>query len=138
MPKAKTRAQLKQQIIADLVEGHAHMNSEWIVDGETLLEIIRQGPGVFSLLVLSAVIYGDTDLHEDTESEYHRLTEDLISGLASVIERASEGDERAAIQLKAIEKLIKPDKFELPLSKVKELVDRYETSPMLARGWELR
>jgi hypothetical protein len=104
MPKAKkSRAQRKKQIEDDLVfEGHAYLNSNGTVDGETLLEIIRQSPGVFSLLVLSAVIYGDTDLHEDSESEYHRLTENLISGLASVIERASEGDERAVIQLKAI------------------------------------
>lgn len=140
MPKAKkTPAQRKEQIEDDLVfEGSAYLNPNGTVDGETLLEIIRQSPGVFSLLVLSAVIHGDTDLHEDTESKYHRLTEDLISGLAIVIERAAEGDERAAIQLTAIEKLIKPEKFELPLSKIKELVDRYETSPMLARGWELR
>lgn len=140
MPKAKTHAQIKEQIEADLVfEGSAYLNPNGTVDGETLLEIVRQTPGVFSLLVLSAVIFGDADLHEDTESKYHRLTEDLISGLAIVIERAAEGDERAAIQLKAIEKLIKPEKFDLPLNKIKELlIDRYETSPMLARGWELR
>jgi hypothetical protein len=141
MPKAKkTHAQIKEQIEADLVfEGSAYLNPNGTVDGETLLEIVRQSPGVFSLLVLSAVIHGDSDLHEDSDSEYHRLTEDLISGLAIVIERAAEGDERAAIQLKAIEKLIKPEKFELRLDKIKELlIDRYETSPMLARGWELR
>jgi hypothetical protein len=51
---------------------------------------------------------------------------------------AAQGDEIAQKQLQAIEKLIAPGKYELPLSKIQELIDRYETSPQLARAWELR
>ena len=139
MPKAKkTRAQLKEEIFEGLVEGRAYMSPEGIVDCEMLLKFMRQSPGVFDLLVLSATIHGDVDLHDDTDSLYHILTEDLVSGLASVVMDAAEGNDRAAIQLKAIEKLLKPEKFELPQNKIQELVDRYETSPPLARGWELR
>jgi hypothetical protein len=51
---------------------------------------------------------------------------------------AVHGDEKSASQLKAIEKLIRLAKYELPFTKIREIIDRYETSPLLARGWKLR
>lgn len=66
--------------------------------------------------------------------EFGKIIEGMINlNLLSVF-----GDEASDVQTKAIEKLIWPEKFEIPRSKIKDIVDRYETTPSLARAWELR
>ena len=58
----------------------------------------------------------------------------MVKSLVMVIMMAGYGAEESQVTLQAIKKILKPGKYELPLNKIRELVDRYETSPPLARG----
>jgi hypothetical protein len=66
------------------------------------------------------------------------MVREIVSRLAFLVMLAEFGDEKSATRIKAVEKVLSPEKYDLPHSKIEELVDRYETSPPLARGWELR
>jgi hypothetical protein len=62
------------------------------------------------------VLKGKDDRNEFDVSE-------LINGIANLLMLAAHGDDKSAIQLKAIEKLIKPAKYELPFTILAPLVD---------------
>jgi hypothetical protein len=113
-------------------ENHAYLNPDGSVDGEKLLSIVRRMPGGFALMILHAMIEkGGIDL------AYHDKAQIIIERLSmSLIPLAAFGDEECDIQLTAILKLAQARTYEVPQSKIKELT-RYETSPPLARGWEL-
>ncbi|HEV7681218.1 MAG TPA: hypothetical protein VGO68_03775 [Pyrinomonadaceae bacterium] len=114
-------------------EDHGFINADGSVDGERLLQIIGKTPGAFSLLVIYRMVQSG-----HISPEYDWITDEIVDGFTQVVIAAAGGDEKAAEQIKAIEKLVKPEKFELPRTRISELVARYETSPHLARGWELR
>src|SRR5438132_11871239 len=71
------------------------------------------------------------------DAKYWPIAGTLVDGLVEVIRKSCSGDARASIQLKAIEKVIRPGKFDLPQNKIEEVANKYETIPQLARGWEL-
>lgn len=134
MPKAKkSHALVPARKESSRYENHAYINPDGTVDGERLLSLVRDAPGAFDLIMLNAMVE-----EESSASEYHYMVRGIVSGLTLLVLLAGEGDEKSATQLKAIQKLVKPEKYELPLTKIRELVERYETSPPLARGWELR
>jgi hypothetical protein len=109
---------------------HLYLNPDGSVDGEKLLALLRKTPGAFDLIVAHRVLE-ERPLHE------HDIG-DLIEGLTNIAMLAAFGDENSLTQLKAIEKLIRAPKYCLPFTKLREIIDRYETSPPLARAWELR
>jgi hypothetical protein len=112
---------------------HAYLNPDGTVDGERLLNVVKNAPGAFNLISLNKLIERGA-----VAADYHWTVSEIVEGLTRLVMLAARGDERSATQIKAIEKLINPEKYELPQNKIKELVERYETSPPLARGWELR
>lgn len=102
-----------------------------LVDSEKVFDLITRVPG-FPLLIAgytSLKATGPTRVH-DTERQIREI---LFLQLM-----AAQGDEQAILQLKAIDKLIRPAVYELPFTKIREIINSYETSPPLARGWELR
>jgi hypothetical protein len=134
MPKAK-----KGRVVAPAskevarYKNHAYLNPDGTVNGEKLLSIVNDAPGVFDLIMLNAIV---KDGH--AAGEYHFMASEIVSRLVLLVLLAGNGDERSATQLKAIKKLSKPEKYELSPNKIRDIVERYETSPPLARGWELR
>jgi len=108
------------------------MNPDGSVDGERLLALVNRSPGGFELIMLDALL--DQGY---VAQEYHAVADEIVSSLLTIISLAGHGDEQSQIQLKALKKLVRPRKYEIPISKIREIVDRYETSPPLARGWEL-
>lgn len=135
MPRTKKKTPVKTTKAAQARpdEEFEYVKADGSIDGEKLLALVTSAPGASSLMQLNIVIKGSND-----SRKYHDIAKTLVKGLTRVIAMAAfYGDAQANTQLKAIEKLIKPAKFELPISKIQELVDRYETSPQLARGWAL-
>lgn len=124
-PKRKPNAQP-----ANRFENHAYRNADGSVDGERLLALLEKTPGAFYLIIAHRVL-------EKKPLDEHDLGR-LIHGLADIAMLAAHGDEKSLLQLKAIEKLIRAPKYCLPFTKLREIIDRYETSPPLARAWELR
>lgn len=114
-------------------QGHGYLNSDGSVDGERLLQIIGKTPGAVSLLVIYRMVQSG-----HISPAYDWITDEIVDGLTQVVIAAAFGDEKAAEQIRAIKKLVWPEKYELPRTKITELAARYETSPHLARGWELR
>jgi hypothetical protein len=115
-------------------KNHAYFNADGTVDGEKLLAIVNNAPGAFDLIMLEAMI---RDRGEP--SEYDGIAGEIVRGLLNIILRALYNvDNEAAVQLRAIEKLVAPGKYEIPQSAIRDIALRYETSPPLARGWELR
>lgn len=142
MPKTKlpkkpsaveTIAATRQAHETNRYKNHAYMNADGSVNGERLLAIVNRSPGVFELIMVDAMLEDG-----NIDGKYHFLTEEIVSALAYVIMLAGHGDEQSELQLTAIRKLVRPRKYEVPNSKIREIADRYETSPPLARGWELR
>jgi hypothetical protein len=112
---------------------HPYIRSDGTFDPQELLEQLSDAPGSFDLLIIDHLIdKGELD------PKYHEIAEEIVYVLVHLIADAGSGDEDASDQLKAIEKLTRPEKYELPRSKIKELVEKYHTRPQLARGWELR
>jgi len=112
---------------------HPYIKPDGTFDPQELLEQLSDAPGSFDLLIIDHLIdKGDLD------PRYHHVAEEIVSALIQIIADAGSGDERAADQLTAIEKFIRPEKYDLPPWKIKEIVDQYHTKPHLARGWELR
>jgi len=114
-------------------KNHKFMNPDGSVDGEKLLRLVQQTPGAMDLMVANGVIKEHKPAFED-QIDIHRL----VDGLADLLVFAAYGDKEALVQLKAIDKLIRPAVYEIPISKIREIVERYDTRPPLARGWELR
>jgi hypothetical protein len=136
MPKAKksTSFALDRQL-AIRYKNHAYINPDGTVDGERLLKLVSDAPGGLDLIILNSIL---NKRNEATASEYHYIVNEIVSRLVTLVLLADVGDEKSLIQIKAIQKLVRPEKYELPLSKIREIVERYETSPPLARGWELK
>jgi hypothetical protein len=116
-----------------LFTGHAYLNPDGSVDGERLLALVKKSPGSLDSIMLTVMIESGS-----VAPEYGYIADEIISNLATVVMLAAYGDEPSQVQLKAIEKLTQFAKYELPLSKIRDIVDRYETSPSLARAWEIR
>lgn len=133
MPKEKkVRADVPAYEKILRYHGHAYINSDGTVDGEKLLSLVTNAPGAFDLILLNGVIE-----RGNFEDDYHYIVGEIVGRLTTLVLFAGFGDERAATQIKAIQKLVRPEKYELPPSKIRDIVERYETSPPLARGWEL-
>jgi hypothetical protein len=124
-PKRKAHAQPNNRF-----DNHSYLNPDGSVDGEKLLTLLRQTPGAFDLILAHRVL-------EKRPLQEHDIG-DLIRGLTNLAMFAAYGDEKSRTQLKAVEKLIRAPKYCLPFTKLREIIDRYETSPPLARAWELR
>jgi hypothetical protein len=113
---------------------HAYFNSDGSINGERLLAIVNSTPGAFDLIILEATIRSRTK-----PSEYDGMAGEIVKGITSIIFRAVfKLDDEARDELRAIEKLAAAGKYEVPHSAIREIAERYETSPPLARGWELR
>ena len=132
MPK-KTDLQIDISNPATRFTGHAYLNPDGSVNGEKLLSIVNRTPAAFELMMLNSMIERGT-----IAPEYYDMAEEIVGNLVTVMMLAGYGDEQSGIQLKAVKKLTHPAKYDLPLSKIRDIVDRYETSPPLARAWELR
>lgn len=113
-----------------LSEPRVHQPTDGTVDGEKLLKIVRETPGAFFLIISNQVLKQVEPPQFDVDG--------IIEGITTLLMLSAHGDEKSGHQIRAIEKLISPSKYELPFTKIREIVDRYETSPPLARGWELR
>jgi hypothetical protein len=127
MSSPKQKARTKP---ADKLHDHLYLNPDGSVDGEKLLALLRQTPGTFHLIAAHRVL--------ETRPLHEHDIGGLIEGLTTIAILAAYGDEKSITQLKAIEKLIRAPKYCLPFTKLREIIDRYETSPPLARAWELR
>jgi hypothetical protein len=132
MPK-KQKPRVPSARVYTFIGNPDYVNFDGSIDGDKLLDAIKRSPAAFDLMNLERLVD-----HGLLQAEYLDEITEMVSRLAEVTKQAGAGDERAADQLKAIAKLIQPDKYELPSTKIKEIVDRYETRPALARGWELR
>jgi hypothetical protein len=64
--------------------------------------------------------------------------ESIVSGLLDVIALAASGSKLADNQLIAIEKLLRPRMYDLPEAVIKNIVERYYSSPHVARGSYIR
>ncbi len=87
----------------------------------------------FSLALLAQLV----DNNVQDANKYWKLADNLTERLFAIMAAASTGNEQATLWLKAIEKILHPQKFELPRTKIDEIATRYETNPQLARGWEV-
>jgi hypothetical protein len=132
MPKSKVarRPKRKPNTTADVTEPKASVHR--CEDCDRWQDMIKSVPGVLNLMVLDAALKGPA------MDDYYFAVQDIVTNLVDVAFRAIHGDERANDQLKAIEKLTYPEKYDLSHTKITELVENYHTPPSLARGWELR
>ena len=97
------------------------------------VELLQTAPGLIDTLEVSGHLKKGT-LLEDDAFVFVAIIHDLISVLA----RARAGDEVAGMQIKAVEKLLEPEKYELPVTVIQELLEKHHTRPALARGWAIR
>lgn len=112
---------------------HPYLKPGGTFDPQELLENLSDAPGAFDLLIIDHLIdKGELD------NAYHYRVEEIVDALVQIACDAGTGDERATNQLRLIEKIIHPEKYELEATKIAELAGRYETPPQLARAWELR
>lgn len=114
-------------------KNHKFMNPDGSVDGERLLRLVRETPGVLDLIIAHELIKEKKPAFEN-QIDIHRL----VDGISHLLLFAAYGDKEALLQLHAIEKLTRAALYEIPLSKIEEIVEKYHTRPPLARGWELR
>jgi len=121
------------EVAGRLYEAHAYLNPDGSVDGEKLLNIIRQMPGGFELMMLSAVL----EQMGDVASRYHEEASEIVEGIVNLIMLAAHGDEESEIHVTAIRKLVRSRIYEVPQDMI-EKTSRYETRPPLARAWEIR
>lgn len=108
------------------------MNPDGSVDGERLLNVLRRTPGSTELIMLGHLIEKG-----ELAPEYQTTISEIVGLLSMLILLADEGIEQCQIQIEAIKKLAHPNKYEIPINKIIEIAN-YETSPTLARAWELR
>ena len=132
MPKAK-KASVPVRKESSRYENHAYINPDGTIDGERLLNLVSNAPGAFDLIMLNAVAGRGT-----IEYEYHYIVREIVSGLTSLVMLARHGDERAATQIKAIQKLVDPEKYGLGITFIEEIVNKHHTRAALARANEVR
>jgi hypothetical protein len=70
--------------------------------------------------------------------EYDEMFGRLIRGIFFAMDKAARGDEVSEKQLKAVEKLLYRNVFDVPASKIEEIATGYLPPPALVRAWELR
>jgi hypothetical protein len=89
--------------------------------------------GVHHLLKLHQMVHdGELPLQS------FNSVESIVSGLLDVIVLAASGCELAENQLIAIKKLLRPRMYDLPEAVIKNIVERYYSSPHLVRGSYIR
>jgi hypothetical protein len=102
-----------------------------IIDDAQIVTCVNNTPGALDIILVRGII--------DTTTIYDGMLGDILLGLSEVLMKALYSQDGSATdQLRALQKIVYPEKYELPFSKIKQLVSQYETSPHLARGWELR
>jgi len=97
------------------------------------LYMLQNAPGLLHVFTVAAYVKKGK-LSRKEEGWMDRI----IEGLFPILIRAFQGDEAAETQLKAIDKLIYPDTYELPKTIIEDLAERYHTRAPLARGWRVR
>jgi hypothetical protein len=112
---------------------HPYIKPDKTFDPQELLEQLSDAPGAFSLLIINDLID-----KKEIPAYYHQTVEEIVDRLVDIVAEAASGDERCGIQFRAIQKIVRPEKYELPYTKIQEIAEKYETRPQLARGWELR
>lgn len=97
------------------------------------LYMLQNAPSLVDVFTIAAL-----EKKGNLSEEEHGWMSRFTKGLLHILIRSYKGDENAQIQLKAIDKLIFPDTYELPKTVIKDLAEKYYTRPALARGWRLR
>ena len=108
-------------------------NTDGALDARKLLIRLNSMVGVHQLLNLHASVHkGHVGLR------YFNYVERIVSGMVDAITRASSGSIDAENKLIAINKILRPQEYNLPKSAIEKIVDRYNGSPHLARACTLR
>lgn len=97
------------------------------------LYMLQNIPGLLPIFTVPALIK-----KKKLSRKEHGWMSRIIEGLLPILIRSFQGDENAQTQLKAIDKLIYPETYELPKTVIGELATRYHTRAPLARGWRIR
>jgi len=119
-------------------------NTEWLrygedcttdgaIDAVKLLIRLNSMVGVRHLLNLYASIHKG-----DVAFRYFNYVESIVSGMVDAITQASSGSIDAENKLIAINKILRPQEYNLPKPAIEKIVDRYNGSPQLARACTLR
>ncbi len=119
-------------------------NTEWLRYGEDcttdgaldpvkLLIRLNSMVGIHHLLNLHASVHKG-----DVAFRYFNYVESIVSGMVDAITLASSGSIEAENKLIAINKILRPQQYNLPNSAIENIVDRYNGSPQLARACALR
>jgi len=97
------------------------------------VELLQTAPGLTETLMAAGYLKKGK-LAEEDGWVINSILDDLISTLAE----ARSGDEFAKKQIRAIEKILEPEKYDLPVTALDELIEKHHTRAPLARGWALR
>lgn len=97
------------------------------------LYMLQHAPDLVPIFTIAAMIKNGK-LDDEADGWMGRFT----NGLLEILIRAHNSDELAKNQIKAIDKLIYPDTYELPRTVIEKLAKQYHTKAPLARGWRLR
>ena len=97
------------------------------------VELLQTAPGITQTLVAAGHLKKGTLLEQDGW-----VLATILDHLVSTLARARSGDEFAGRQIQAVGKLLEPEKYDLPMAAIDELLDKHHTRAPLARGWALR
>lgn len=97
------------------------------------VELLQTAPGITQTLVAAGHLKKGTLSEQDG-----RVLATILDHLVSTLARARSGDKYAVKQIRAIEKLLEPEKYDLPVAAIDELLDKHYTRAPLARGWAIR
>lgn len=97
------------------------------------VELLQTAPGITEVLEAAGHLKKGS-LTEEDGWVLATILDELISTLAL----ARSGDEFAGKQIQAVGKLLEPEKYDLPMSVIEELLEKHHTRAPLARGWALR
>jgi len=134
----------KEGLEFDFGEELKFMNTEWLRYGEDcttdgaldavkLLIRLNSMVGIHHLLNLHASVdKGDIALR------YFNYVESIVSEMVDAITLASSGSLEAENKLIAVNKILRPQQYNLPQSAIENIVSRYNGSPQLARACTLR
>lgn len=134
----------KEDLELDFSNELKFTNTEWLrygedcttdgaLDAAKLLIRLNSMVGVHHLLNLHASIH-----KRDVAFRYFNCVESIVSGMVDVITLASSGSIEAENKLIAINKILRPQQYNLPKSAIENIVDRYNGSPQLGRACTLR
>jgi hypothetical protein len=134
----------KEALEFDFGEELKFTNTEWLRYGEDcttdgaldpvkLLIRLNSMVGIHHLLNLHASVHKG-----DVAFRYFNYVESIVSGMVDAIILASSGSIEAENKLIAINKILRPQQYNLPKSAIENIVDRYNGSPQLARACTLR